>query len=249
MASTDSARNEVRPIVWTDDKVARLWNYYATVPAIQDLYFSRVYGEAILRKASLGLMQSLRVLDFGAGNGDLWNHARRLGAAWRYSALEFSMESAKLLRERFRNDPQFTEAILSTGFPLEVPAASFDIVMMVEVVEHLSDEHLSASLVEAARVLGTGGALLVTTPHNEDLSIEAQYCPDCGCVFHRWQHQRTWTTESLRSTVEAYGFTLDRLWVGHWDDARWYGWLYNRIAARLRGRRVDPHMMAVFRRR
>jgi hypothetical protein len=31
-------------------------------------------------------------------------------------------------------------------------------------------------------------------------------CPECGCKFHRWQHLRSWTAESLRKKVEQYGF-------------------------------------------
>jgi hypothetical protein len=30
-------------------------------------------------------------------------------------------------------------------------------------------------------------------------------CPDCGCIYHKWQHVRTWTADSLRDRMEEAG--------------------------------------------
>jgi SAM-dependent methyltransferase len=53
-------------------------------------------------------------------------------------------------------------AVKPTG-PLPFADASFDTIMIMEVIEHVADER--ATLTECARVLASGGYLLLTTPH------------------------------------------------------------------------------------
>jgi len=32
------------PIVWDDEKVRRLWDYYSRTPPYRDMYFARLFG-------------------------------------------------------------------------------------------------------------------------------------------------------------------------------------------------------------
>ena len=81
-----------------------------------------------------------------------------------------------------------------------------DIVMSVEMVEHLFDEHLEPTFGEFHRLLKPEGTLIVTTPNEEDLAASRVLCPDCGGLFHQFQHIRTWSANSLRQALEAHGF-------------------------------------------
>ncbi|UCH36063.1 MAG: class I SAM-dependent methyltransferase, partial [Armatimonadota bacterium] len=127
----------------------------------------------------------------------------------------------------------------------DLPSAAFDCVLLFEVVEHLKDEHLAGMLTEVARVLRPGGTLVVTTPNDEDLALATRFCPDCGAVYHEWQHIRTWSVSSLDRTVQPYGFQLQRYRT---LDFTAKGSLRGRLRqlARLLEGRPAPHMVAVF---
>ena len=116
----------------------------------------------------------------------------------------------------------------------------------LEVVEHLTDDRLHETIRETRRLLKPGGRLIVTTPHAEDLQQEMQFCPECGAVFHKWQHVRSWSADGLRSVMAEAGLVHQRTWIGHWADRWWYRWLFRHAARTLLQRRTDPHMLAVF---
>lgn len=234
------------PIVWSDDRVARLWDYYSRNDVVSDLYFSKVYGGHILRKAGLSPSTALRVLDFGCGPGYIWDHIRSAGRPWLYTGLDFSADSVRALRTRGATEPGFEGAVHATSLPCELPSASFDAILLLEVVEHLADDRLRDTIVETRRLLKPGGKLIVTTPNAEELPREAQLCPECGAVFHRWQHVRSWTAQSLAAAITGHGLSHDHTWIGHWADQWWYGWLFNRAARYWMKRRIDLHMLAIF---
>ena len=79
--------------------------------------------------------------------------------------------------------------------------AQFDLVVMSEVLEHLTSDDLNRSLVEVARVLKPGGIFLGTVPFDEDLAASAVVCPHCSKSFHRWGHQQHFTKESLQALL------------------------------------------------
>ena len=47
---------------------------------------------------------------------------------------------------------------------------------------------------------------MITTPNEEVLSNNAVFCPECGHEFHRWQHLRSWSADSLASALARHGF-------------------------------------------
>ncbi|HQR70361.1 MAG TPA: class I SAM-dependent methyltransferase [Burkholderiaceae bacterium] len=233
-------------IVWTDDKVARLWNFYSRSRVVNDLYFSKVYGRFVLKRAALRGSKALRLLDFGCGPGYMWDHIRGTGLNWRYTGLDFSADSVAALQARCAGESGFEGVVHASCLPSSLPPASFDAILLLEVVEHLDDDRLHETIRETRRLLKPGGRLIVTTPHAEDLQQEMQFCPECGAVFHKWQHVRSWTSEGLQAVMTEGGLAHERTWIGHWSDHWWYGWLFNRAARSLLHRRTDPHMMAVF---
>ena len=239
--------NADHPIVWDDAKVARLWNYYAKTPPYSDNYFSKVHGAQILSSCGLPLHEPLKILDFGCGPGFIWDYIKALGAAWTYVGVDFSRNSVDQLVRRAQGDAQFHSALSVSGFPTDLPAGEFDAVFLIEVLEHLNDDHLSATLNEVVRVVKTNGAVVVTTPNEEDLSLSAKYCPECGAIFHEWQHVRSWSRESLSRCMSSFG-----LWEGSWDAIDFAEkrsvarWLINRVRRLTRRKRGKRHMLARF---
>jgi hypothetical protein len=114
------------------------------------------------------------------------------------------------------------------------------------VVEHLSDEVLVSLVDEARRLLKKGGLLMVTTPNRENLELLHTCCPDCGVIFHIWQHVRTWSTISLAKFMAQRGFEQVMVTETLLESplARAFFW-----AARKVGlvKRPPPHILGVFR--
>ena len=72
-------------------------------------------------------------------------------------------------------------------------------------LEHLDDATLAAGLTEVGRVLKADGHLIGTVPYREDLSASMVVCPDCGKVFHRWGHERSFDKDDLRLALSRGG--------------------------------------------
>lgn len=193
-------------IAWTDEQISRLWNYYSKTSPYKDVYFAKLFGEYLLRKTDLPFSQNINVLDFGCGPGFIWDHLQRLNVGWRYSALDFSKNSVDSLFFRAANHPKFGGAQFVEQLPCGFDSSEFDAVLLFEVVEHLNDSHLNSTLNEISRLLKPGGVLVISTPNSENLSNSRKFCPECGAIFHEWQHIRSWNPDSLRDLVCSHGF-------------------------------------------
>jgi SAM-dependent methyltransferase len=191
-------------VVWTPEKSADFWNYFSSDPEFSRQYFSNHSGGLLLEYLEKLTPLRGRVLDYGCGPGYLVGHLLRRGIAC--EAIDFSSSSVGRVCEQFSNHPLFRGATVATQLPTPLPEASMDIVMSVEMVEHLFDEHLEPTFGEFYRLLKPGGTLIVTTPNEEDLAASRVLCPDCGGLFHQYQHVRTWSVKSLREALEAHGF-------------------------------------------
>jgi SAM-dependent methyltransferase len=83
----------------------------------------------------------------------------------------------------------------ATSLPFET--ASFDALVLAEVLEHVEDDY--AALAESARVLRPGGVLGITVPRN----------PAWFSRSDEWAgHIRRYTREQLESRVAAAGFVI-----------------------------------------
>jgi SAM-dependent methyltransferase len=191
-------------LTWTPAHVERFWNWWGTHAQASEQYFSRLYGDSILDDIARHVSLRAVVMDFGAGPGYLTE--KLLGRGARVFSVEFSPASAAALEQRLSGREGFLGARAASLDKIPCDDASADIAVLVEVVEHLDDAILGPALREVTRVLRPGGHLVITTPNEENLSNAEILCPDCGCVYHRVQHVRAWSTESLKRAVEPYGY-------------------------------------------
>jgi len=228
-------------IAWTPEQVARLWDYYAAHRL--DAYFARHYGDAVLRASGLDLSRPLDVVDFGCGPGFMWDHVRE-ATAWRYTGLDFSPNSIAALGARAAGHPRYAGAYGVDSLPSPLAEGAYDAVLLLEVVEHLNDEHLDATLREVFRLLKPGGIALVSTPNDEDLADCRKLCPECGALFHEWQHVRSWNEASLGSELARHGLlqvhVLATDIATHGRSAASLGRRVARAAKRLLGKRAAP---------
>jgi 2-polyprenyl-3-methyl-5-hydroxy-6-metoxy-1,4-benzoquinol methylase len=246
MANEQSSTFREHEIEWDDIKISRLWDYYSRTPAFSDVYFAKAFGHHILRHSGLPLGEPLEVLDFGCGPGFIWDHLHQLGARWRYTALDFSRDSVKKVIEKGKGDEHFKGAKHISSLPTDLPQTHFDIVLLLEVIEHLNDAYLDGTLAEVARLLKQGGLVIITTPNEEDLSKSKKLCPECGAIFHEWQHVRSWSVRSLTVRLKQYNFSLRMAKTLDFTAQEVLGKM-RRIAKRLRtGDPGNPHLIAVF---
>lgn len=97
-----------------------------------------------------------RLLDFGCGSGWYLQQMRELG--WNVVGMDFNAQTVRQVRERFG-----IPALTGTLPHPEVKPASFDVVTMGAVLEHVHRPH---EVIEAAaQALKPGGCLVVSVPN------------------------------------------------------------------------------------
>jgi 2-polyprenyl-3-methyl-5-hydroxy-6-metoxy-1,4-benzoquinol methylase len=170
-----------------------------------------------------------RLLEVGAGSGAFSRVALRRG--WTVDATEISASGLRLLRE--------TGATVHAGdlATLRLPTGAFDLVVSLEVVEHLAEP--AAHLEELGRLTRPGGLLLLTTPNFGGLSRRL--------LGMRWrvidpEHLGYFTAATLGHALERAGFTRTSVRPRTLDVTTW--------RSALRGSepsRFDPHSAAVAR--
>ncbi|MGN6380207.1 MAG: class I SAM-dependent methyltransferase [Gaiellales bacterium] len=115
------------------------------------LRFSRV-----LRAA--GLRPGASLLDIGAKWGGLGDHARRAGLDIAYTGLELNQRNVDAAA-RLGLDVRLADA----DQPLPIPDAGYDVVVCLELLEHLTSP--ARLLVEVRRVLKPSGRAIVSVPN------------------------------------------------------------------------------------
>jgi SAM-dependent methyltransferase len=191
---------------WTPEHVRRLWTYWNSAPHLVGENFSYQVGPGIVNfLQSTGRLRG-KVLDYGSGLGYLLQNL--LARGLECSAAEFSPEAVELVNRKFAADPNWRGAVLVSGLPTPFPPASFDVITCTETLEHLSDELLAGVVGEMHRLVRPGGVVLFTTPHAEDLEQSMTYCPFCEAEYHKVQHQRSFTPESMSRLLESHGFRV-----------------------------------------
>ncbi len=123
----------------------------------------RLFEKSVLKQRklaevarSLGSTEGLRCLDLGSDNGVVSLLLRRRGGSW--SSGDLTDEAVASIRELVETD---VHKVQESRLPF--PDGSFDRVAVVDMLEHVVDEHAFAR--ELARITRPGGRLVVNTPH------------------------------------------------------------------------------------
>ena len=191
----------------------KIWNYLQTAGV--DV-FSRTGPR--FRFLAEQIDAAARVLNIGVGDGTLEALISDKGAeVW---SLDPSEGAIQRLRESQRMGER-AKVGYSQSIPFEKEA--FDVVIMTEVLEHLEQEALVATLREVRRVLVPSGHFIGTVPAEEALEENKVVCPHCGEVFHRYGHVRAFSQEGIRSELSRQ-FEEVRIWRKYFADFRSLNW-------------------------
>lgn len=161
----------------------------------------RLFVRSVLDGAGVDLSHG-RLLDAGCGTGAVLRVLRPgstasedgLPATW---GLDAAIEALRFARQK-------CEAGLVCGSAEAIPFAdqSFQMVLMLDVLEHLDDDGRGAS--EAMRILAPGGHLVVTVPAYPTL------WSDHDVALH---HRRRYLRRQVGTLLENAGFQV--LYLGH----------------------------------
>lgn len=233
-------------ILWTKENIAFFWDFFSSVPKSREEYFSWNVGAGLVRFVSGRIPLRGLAVDVGCGPGFLLDQL--LGAGVACKGVDISPDSVAALARRIGTHALFRGASVGGATATGLATGEADTLFLVEVLEHLLPEDLGAALDEMHRALAPGGHLVVTVPNDEDLARSELACPECGCVFHRWQHVGSFSRRSLPELLAAHGLTpvhVAEVDLGLWQfgplrrlRAQW-------MAARQGGK--PPHLVAIAR--
>jgi SAM-dependent methyltransferase len=138
-----------------------------------------------------------RVLDAGAGPGQLVAELSLHFPGARVAAADVSPRSLELTRARCPNAETFLLDLASSGFLVEQAGrlGSFDLVVCSEVLEHLADDALG--LQRLRELLEPGGYLVVTVPGGKMSRFDVAI-----------GHQRHYGLRELERRLEQNGFSV-----------------------------------------
>jgi ubiquinone/menaquinone biosynthesis C-methylase UbiE len=197
---------EPHDLEWTNEKVDRFWNFYNNYKPFDDQWFTKNAGDAVINFAKKYHSISGRVLDYGTGKGFMLEHLINKYKDIELYACDFTSSIPPLINETYKTNSVFKGCAYIKGLPSELNENYFDVVFLVETIEHLNNEYLDATIKEIYRILKPGGIVIITTPHDEDIKKGIVHCADCGAVFHLMQHVRSWNIAGILNQMSSFGF-------------------------------------------
>lgn len=188
----------IKRIHWTSELVNKFWNGVAQ-SELDDLSFGKVAGPKLLDLISKYLVPDGTHLDFGAGSGYLLQILLERGLS--AAGFDPSPERQALLLAKIGKHKNFL------GVKGINSAEQFDVVFLMEVVEHVLDEDFDAVIESVVSFVKPGGYLIASTPNNENLEYSSVYCPVSEILFHPWQHVRSFTPAQFSDCFKKRGFS------------------------------------------
>jgi ubiquinone/menaquinone biosynthesis C-methylase UbiE len=108
-----------------------------------------------------------RILDCGCGTGYSLAHIASIFPTGDYVGIDADQGAIDYAAKKY---PSMTYAVMN-GLDIKFPAASFDVVLSFEVLEHLGRSEQERYLSEMSRVLRPGGTLVLSTPNRDVFSL------------------------------------------------------------------------------
>ncbi len=197
-----------KPQDWTAADIAAFWDWQSKNANRQQQYFTAVMAPAIVQFIKKKGLLKGDVLDYGCGAGHLLEQMLKQPGASFYG-LDFSADSIDETKKRTSNSFNLKELVLVDKLPTHFSDEQFDSITLIETIEHFQDEVLLETMQELFRILKRNGKLFITTPFNEDLDKNLDFCPFCKSEFHHMQHMQSFNIESLTALANKYGFTVE----------------------------------------
>jgi len=140
------------------------------------------------------------LLDVGCGAGFWLNVA--IEAGWDGLGIDLSPDAIAFARDRLG-----LNVIAGRMQDRELPESTFDVITLLETIEHLFDP--MAVLRQAHRVLRPGGLIAITTPNLNSLAFK--FLGQDWSILSPTEHLYYFTERTIRQMLIHAGF--DRVWI------------------------------------
>ncbi len=188
---------------WTDEVTQRFWDNMVTEDV---LYFTEAVGLGILKLLKQKIELKGKILDYGCGNGTMMDYLSKENPENEIYGLDFSQTSVETSIRKNAGNKNVKKIINFSEMDKNFEDNSFDVVLLIETIEHLRTDLLTNTLSIINRLLKPGGYIVVTTPFNEDLKAHSIYCPFCDAAHHHMQHVQSFTIERLSTILKNHNF-------------------------------------------
>ncbi len=135
--------------------------------------------------------ESLKILDVGCVPVNLSNYLSNVGETF---GMDVSLPTLRLCQKKYSN------LINGKADELPVREGSFDVVILLDVLEHIADD--AKCMKEIYRILKPGGIVLLTVPAHKIL---------WGRHDEIYMHYRRYSLGGIRKVVKEAGFTVKKL--------------------------------------
>lgn len=181
----------------------KIWDHFQNSEELGDAFINAMPRYEFLARQ---IKSGMTVLNIGVGRGGLESILIKKKVV--VNCLDPSEETIDRLRKQYNLGLR-----AQVGFSQNMPFrdGEFDVVIMSEVLEHLTGDVLLSTLCEVRRVLKPDGFFVGTVPANEILIDNNVMCPHCGESFHRWGHIQSFSLSRLREVLSVNGFTVQRI--------------------------------------
>lgn len=179
---------------------AELWDDLASFNEVPAFRIRRLRAVADL------VPPGASVLDIGVGWGEIVPMILARGGT-RYTGIDFSDKIVARVAARHPECRFVTGGIDQLDGP-------FDVILALEVCEHLLPSRILGFLGRVHELLAPGGRLIVTVPVYENLKAMTLRCPSCGHMHNRVGHVRSYSPELIRAELSLSGFeTLESFFI------------------------------------
>jgi 2-polyprenyl-3-methyl-5-hydroxy-6-metoxy-1,4-benzoquinol methylase len=154
-------------------------------------------------------LEPKRVLDLGAGNGDLCNIIHKCG--YDVVGIDHDAKGCRIASEAYPDIPFYRYGVEDNpDLLLEKQNNKFDVVVSTEVIEHLYSPHLLPMY--AHKILNNKGCLVISTPYNGflknlALSILNKWDKHHTALWHGG-HIKFWSVNTLSKLLSDNGFNV-----------------------------------------
>lgn len=157
-------------------------------------------------KLAVGELPQGRLLDIGCGVGDFLLHVKQQG--WEIQGIEPSVNAKQIAQSRLGFLPKDPSEYA------QFEDASFDVITMWHVLEHIDDLHFQTS--EILRLLKPGGRLIIALPNFQ--SFDCQYYKDKWAAWDVPRHLNHFSCKTLQSIISSLGFQIIDTQKLIWDS-------------------------------
>lgn len=182
--------------------------YYRLCRGYEEFLRGEISQRLVYAFVLADLKKGMHVLDVGAGRGELAVKCAEAGA--QVKAIDYSQAAIEIARENLakRANKEVAKRVVferMNAKKIIYPDKSFDVIFMLDVVEHLYPEELRQAFLEIKRVLKPGGRVIIHTPNAWLIK------PICflAKILFRWeeheQHVNDQSFFSLHRNLRLFG--------------------------------------------